>query len=94
MIKISSGRKRLFLVTFFLNLLLLILYNSLLNVNVLMEKKLAQSTMTTNEFNTSFPIFINNLSSISISKFSTSSFQSSNVSVAEACVYSIPNKSN
>ena len=95
MIKLNSGGKRIFLVTFVINLILLFLYNSFLNLNVLMEKKLAQqSTITTNEFKTSFSIFINKSSNTSISNFVTSNLRESlSASVSDACVYSIQNKS-
>ncbi len=60
-----------------------------------MEKKLAQqSTITTNEFKTSFPIFINKSSNTSFSNFFTSNFRESlSASVSDECVYSIQNKS-
>lgn len=60
-----------------------------------MEKKLAQkSTITTNEFKTSFPIFINKSSNTSISNFVTSHLRESlSASESDACVYSTQNKS-
>ena len=86
MIKINSGKKRLFLVTFVLNLLLLILYNSILNVNVFMENEISQSTITR----------FNNNSYASISNFVTSSTKESLQASEkdEMCVYSLQNKTS
>ena len=97
MIQLNATRKRFFMLTYLLNVILLILYNSFLNVNVLIETNFIQSMRTNlSQFNltqsSSFYFAPNQTKSNLIKSSNSPSYF--DASKENKCVYSVENKSS